>query len=96
MRSVGVLFAVGAVSGTILSFEMGLRWPAWASTCTPGTGWRRLGVLRGLRQRLVVPARAHPARGKGRRRGRLERPYSTRELAVINAHDPGRVQWRRS
>ncbi|HEV7826981.1 MAG TPA: cytochrome ubiquinol oxidase subunit I [Mycobacteriales bacterium] len=26
-RSMGVLFAVGAVSGTILSFEMGLLWP---------------------------------------------------------------------
>ncbi len=26
-RAVGVLFAVGAVSGTILSFEMGLLWP---------------------------------------------------------------------
>jgi cytochrome bd ubiquinol oxidase subunit I len=27
-RAMGVLFAVGAVSGTILSFEMGLLWPA--------------------------------------------------------------------
>jgi hypothetical protein len=26
-RAIGVLFAVGAVSGTILSFEMGLLWP---------------------------------------------------------------------
>ena len=26
-RAMGVLFAVGAVSGTILSFEMGLLWP---------------------------------------------------------------------
>src|SRR4051794_12766010 len=26
-RVMGVLFAVGAVSGTILSFEMGLLWP---------------------------------------------------------------------
>jgi cytochrome d ubiquinol oxidase subunit I len=26
-RAVGVLFAVGAISGTILSFEMGLLWP---------------------------------------------------------------------
>jgi len=24
-----VLFAVGAVSGTILSFELGLLWPRW-------------------------------------------------------------------
>jgi cytochrome d ubiquinol oxidase subunit I len=27
VRSVGVLFAIGAVSGTILSFELGLLWP---------------------------------------------------------------------
>ena len=26
-RAAGVLFAVGAVSGTILSFEMGVLWP---------------------------------------------------------------------
>ena len=30
-RVMGVLFAVGAVSGTILSFEMGLLWPAMMS-----------------------------------------------------------------
>ncbi|HEY0360013.1 MAG TPA: cytochrome ubiquinol oxidase subunit I, partial [Mycobacteriales bacterium] len=28
-RAMGVLFAVGAVSGTILSFEMGLLWPGF-------------------------------------------------------------------
>jgi cytochrome d ubiquinol oxidase subunit I len=28
----GVLFAVGAVSGTILSFEMGLLWPGLMGT----------------------------------------------------------------
>ncbi|GLW09227.1 cytochrome ubiquinol oxidase subunit I [Microtetraspora sp. NBRC 13810] len=31
-RAVGVLFAVGAVSGTILSFEMGLLWPGLMGT----------------------------------------------------------------
>lgn len=31
-RAMGVLFAVGAVSGTILSFEMGLLWPGLMST----------------------------------------------------------------
>ncbi|MET7497797.1 cytochrome ubiquinol oxidase subunit I [Streptomyces sp900116325] len=31
-RSMGVLFAVGAVSGTILSFEMGLLWPGLMGT----------------------------------------------------------------
>jgi cytochrome d ubiquinol oxidase subunit I len=31
-RAMGVLFAVGAVSGTILSFEMGLLWPRLMAT----------------------------------------------------------------
>jgi cytochrome d ubiquinol oxidase subunit I len=31
-RAMGVLFAVGAVSGTILSFEMGLLWPRFMGT----------------------------------------------------------------
>jgi cytochrome bd ubiquinol oxidase subunit I len=31
-RAMGVLFAVGAVSGTILSFEMGLLWPGLMTT----------------------------------------------------------------
>ncbi len=31
-RAMGVLFAVGAVSGTILSFEMGLLWPRMMGT----------------------------------------------------------------
>ncbi|GAA5038417.1 cytochrome ubiquinol oxidase subunit I [Thermocatellispora tengchongensis] len=31
-RTMGVLFAVGAVSGTILSFEMGLLWPGLMGT----------------------------------------------------------------
>jgi cytochrome d ubiquinol oxidase subunit I len=30
-KAVGVLFAIGAVSGTILSFEFGILWPAWMS-----------------------------------------------------------------
>ena len=28
-KAIGVLFAVGAVSGTILSFEFGILWPRW-------------------------------------------------------------------
>src|SRR5438034_10209089 len=31
-KALGVLFAVGAVSGTILSFEMGILWPGLMST----------------------------------------------------------------
>lgn len=31
-RAMGVLFAVGAVSGTILSFEMGVLWPGLMGT----------------------------------------------------------------
>lgn len=28
-RASAILFAIGAVSGTILSFELGLLWPTW-------------------------------------------------------------------
>ena len=35
----GVLFAVGAVSGTILSFEFGILWPRWMG---------RFGAVMGL------------------------------------------------
>jgi cytochrome bd ubiquinol oxidase subunit I len=38
-KAMGVLFAVGAVSGTILSFEFGILWPAWM---------RRFGDVMGL------------------------------------------------
>src|SRR6476659_3753770 len=31
-KAVGVLFAVGAVSGTLLSFEFGILWPQWMSS----------------------------------------------------------------
>ena len=31
-RGTAILFAVGAVSGTVLSFEMGLLWPNFTST----------------------------------------------------------------
>jgi cytochrome bd ubiquinol oxidase subunit I len=31
-RALGVLFAVGAVSGTILSFELGILWPGLIGT----------------------------------------------------------------
>ena len=31
-KAFGVLFAVGAVSGTVLSFELGLLWPAFMGT----------------------------------------------------------------
>ena len=43
-RALGVLFAVGAVSGTILSFEMGLLW----SGLMEHYGWRS-GYLSRLR-----------------------------------------------
>jgi cytochrome d ubiquinol oxidase subunit I len=38
-RAMGVLFAVGAVSGTILSFEFGILWPRWMG---------RFGAVMGL------------------------------------------------
>ena len=31
-KALAVLFAIGAVSGTILSFEFGILWPRWMST----------------------------------------------------------------
>ena len=38
-KAMGVLFAVGAVSGTILSFEFGILWPRWMG---------RFGAVMGL------------------------------------------------
>src|SRR5258707_10037210 len=38
-KAMGVLFAVGAVSGTILSFEFGILWPGWMG---------RFGAVMGL------------------------------------------------
>ena len=38
-RTAGVLFAVGAVSGTILSFEMGILWPGLMTTYGPVFGF---------------------------------------------------------
>ncbi len=116
-KAMGVLFAVGAVSGTILSFEMGLLWPGlmgtygqviglpfalegfaffieaifvgiylygWDRLPPPyppadrrtGGGLRcRVGVLRGVRQRLDEPAaglrtgrwESHRGAARGRR-----------------------------
>src|SRR5437764_12143104 len=37
-KALGVLFAVGAVSGTILSFEMGILWPGLMSSFGPTIG----------------------------------------------------------
>lgn len=37
-KGVGILFAVGAVSGTVLSFELGLLWPAFMAVAGPVLG----------------------------------------------------------
>ncbi|MCZ6596938.1 MAG: cytochrome ubiquinol oxidase subunit I, partial [Planctomycetota bacterium] len=37
-RGTAVLFAVGAVSGTVLSFELGLLWPGFTSVAGPAIG----------------------------------------------------------
>lgn len=37
-RAAGVLFAVGAISGTALSFELGLLWPAFMEFAGPAIG----------------------------------------------------------
>src|SRR5687768_17610706 len=37
-RGTAILFAVGAVSGTVLSFELGLLWPAFMEAAGPVIG----------------------------------------------------------
>ena len=37
-KGTGILFAVGAVSGTVLSFELGLLWPTFMGTFGPVIG----------------------------------------------------------
>src|SRR5579871_6364367 len=37
-KGTSVLFAVGAVSGTVLSFELGLLWPRFMGTFGPAVG----------------------------------------------------------
>ena len=76
-----ILFAVGVVTGTILSFEFGLLWPDFMATFGDVFGARlrpggRLVLRRGdlhrdLRLRLGPAAGAHPLplRHPGRRRG---------------------------
>ena len=38
MKGVAILFAVGAVSGTVLSFELGLLWPGFMKHAGPIIG----------------------------------------------------------
>src|SRR5262245_19373061 len=38
-KGTGVLFAVGAVSGTVLSFELGLLWPNFMKRFGAVIGW---------------------------------------------------------
>ena len=38
VRPAGLLFAIGAVSGTILSFELGLLWPRFMAFSSPLIG----------------------------------------------------------
>lgn len=47
------LFAVGVVTGTILSFELGLLWPVWIADRFGGCDWV---VLRHLGQRVDEPS----------------------------------------
>ena len=83
-RIMAALFAVGVITGTILSFEMGLLWPQFTSTFGSvfGLGFADRGLLllhggdlhRHLRLRLgsPVPARA-PAQRHSDRDRRLHR-----------------------
>ena len=77
-RVMVTLFAVGVITGTVLSFEMGLLWPNFTGTFGGGVrvGVRDRGVLvlhggdlhRDLRVRLgtAVAARAFPVRDPDR------------------------------
>ena len=38
-KGTAILFAVGAVSGTVLSFELGLLWPRFMQFAGPIIGW---------------------------------------------------------
>ena len=46
-KGTAILFAVGAVSGTVLSFELGLLWPAFMEAAGPDH--RHAVLARGLR-----------------------------------------------
>jgi cytochrome bd ubiquinol oxidase subunit I len=52
-RGTAILFAVGAVSGTVLSFELGLLWPAFMAFAGPIIGVpSRWQVLRSFSKRF--------------------------------------------
>ena len=55
------LFAVGVVTGTVLSFEMGLLWPRFVGTFGPvfGLGFaiERFSVFLEIRARLFISPR---------------------------------------
>ena len=85
------LFAVGVVTGTILSFELGLLWPDFMATfgCVFGLGFALEGFsffleaifIADLRLRLGPPLAAHaPAGGRADRARRL--PGSLMVIAV--------------
>src|SRR5688572_19333441 len=66
-RGTAILFAVGAVSGTVLSFELGLLWPAFMAFAGPIIGCRFLwNVQPGCRR----TGRSYAARGVLRSRHR--------------------------
>ena len=52
-KGTAILFAVGAVSGTVLSFELGLLWPGFLGYAGPSSGCpSRSKVLRFLLRRF--------------------------------------------
>src|SRR6266540_2286686 len=48
IRPAGVLFAIGAVSGTILSFELGFLWPKFMAFSGPLIGVAFKGPLKAM------------------------------------------------
>lgn len=69
-QAAALLFAIGAVSGTILSFEMGLLWPGLMATFGPVFGFP-FALQRRARPRIapVAPTAALRSRSRHRRAG---------------------------
>ena len=97
-----ILFAVGVVTGTILSFEFGLLWPNFMATFGDVFGiafghlvLRRGDLHRNLRLRLGPPQRPRPLPRRDPGRGLRLRRVVQRDRGQRLDEQPGRVQDRR-
>src|SRR5215207_9799788 len=97
-KGTAILFAVGAVSGTVLSFELGLLFPKFMAhaAASPvrgrGRGGKRRGVrdFRRYRQRVDEHADRFSPRRRAAGRYRPDRGDAESERFLASpAHDPG-------